>query len=158
MTVHQLSHEPMTASVFTVWLKTIVLMISGRILCLYRNMNNTCTNMFWLPHRHYKTIFQVSDQGSTSNVFQLLAMADLKEYSKHCCASLEGIKRRFEDKDYGGTPQAVEAAKETLSIGKKMMIRFQTLRKNPRRGSNGFETLLVVMLFQKSHSTFSSRC
>ena len=87
--------------------------------------------MFWLPHRHYKTIFQVSDQGSTSNVFQLLAMADLKEYSKHCCASLEGIKRRFEDKDYGGTSQAVEAAKEFLSIGKKMMIRFQTLRKKP---------------------------
>ena len=51
--------------------------------------------MFWLPHRHYKTIFQVSDQGSTSNVFQLLAMADLKEYSKHCCASLEGIKRQL---------------------------------------------------------------
>ena len=71
-------------------------MISGCILCLYRNMNNTCTNMFWLPHRHYKTIFLVSDQGSTSNVFQLLAMADLKEYSKHCCASLEGIKRRFD--------------------------------------------------------------
>ena len=94
-------------------------------------MNNTCTNMFWLPHRHYKAIFQVSDQGSTSNVFQLLAMADLKEYSKHCCASLEGIKRRFEDKDYGGTSQAVEAAKEFLSIGKKMMIRFQTLRKKP---------------------------
>ena len=40
-------------------------------------------------------------------------MDNLKEYSKHCCVSLEGIKRRFDDKDFGGKPEAIEAADRT---------------------------------------------